>query len=447
VDVRLEAIRSCLEGDLPSSICTAAPDGTPNVTYLSVVHYVDPSHVALSFQFFNKTRANIGRNPRAQVLVVDPVTVRQYRLDLAFERTEQSGPLFDRMNTRLTAIASLTGMSRVFRLRGADIYRVLACEEVPSEWDPVAPADDGPSAPNLEDVAQVTETLSACTDLDGLVTAAIRGLRERMGYEHIVLLLTDETGERLLAVDSSGAAGSGAGAEVVVGEGVWGTAAAQQRPIRIPTLSRDIRYSHAVRRTVESSGDAGAVEKEVPWPGLERAESLLAVPLTARGQLVGLLGLESAQPLRFRHEDEAAVAVVARHLALLVRELSAADEHDLRAPARTGAPAHGRPVRVRYHADDDSVFIDDRYVIKGLSGRILCRLVGIFMNDGRNDFSNKELRIDAELRLSALRDNLETRLLLLRRRLDDRRAPIRLLRTGRGQLRLEVDGIVELTRA
>ena len=68
VGVSLEAIRSCFEGVIPSTICTVAADGTPNVTYLSIVQYVDATHVALSFQFFNKTRANIERNPRAQVL-------------------------------------------------------------------------------------------------------------------------------------------------------------------------------------------------------------------------------------------------------------------------------------------------------------------------------------------------------------------------------------------
>ena len=61
------------------------------------------------------------------------------------------------------------------------------------------------------------------------------------------------------------------------------------------------------------------------------------------------------------------------------------------------------------------------------------------------DFSNKELRTDPTLRLSTLRDNLETRLLLLRRRLDDRGAAIRLVRTGRGQLRLQVEGTVDVT--
>ena len=94
----LDSIRRCLEGVIPSTVGTVAPYGTPNVTNLSIVQYVDSDHVALSFQFFNKTRANLLLNPRAQVMVVDPVTVRHYRLDLAFERTERSGPLFETMS-------------------------------------------------------------------------------------------------------------------------------------------------------------------------------------------------------------------------------------------------------------------------------------------------------------------------------------------------------------
>jgi adenylate cyclase len=451
VDLRLDAIRTCFEGVVPSTICTVAPDGTPNVTYLSIIQFVDSTHVALSFQFFNKSRANIEQNPRAQTLVIDPVTFRQYRLDLLFERSEREGPLFDRMNARLTAIASLTGMTRVFKLRGADVYRVLACAEVPLgvAADPEATPDDAadaptPPPPTLESVSRVTEALATCGDLDALVTAAIDGLRDVMGYEHVVLLLADETGERLLAVDSGGgAAGSGAGAEIAVGEGVWGTAAAQQRPIRISRLARDLRYSDAVRRTVQASAAADTLEKQIPWPGLDDVDSLLAVPVVQQGELVGLLGLESSRSMRFRHEDEAAVQVVARQLALMINAVAASDDANPRAPMQVGAPATGRRVRFLHHTDDDSVFIDDRYVIKGLSGRILARLVGIFVNDGRTDFSNKELRTDATLRLSTLRDNLETRLLLLRRRLDDRGTPIRLLRTGRGQLRLQVDGVVE----
>ena len=72
----LHAIRPCLEGAIPAIAATCDPDGTPNVAYISQVVYVDEAHVALSFQFFNKTRQNILRNPHAAVLVLDPVTAR-----------------------------------------------------------------------------------------------------------------------------------------------------------------------------------------------------------------------------------------------------------------------------------------------------------------------------------------------------------------------------------
>ena len=38
--VRLEDIPTCFEGVIPSSIATVDTDGTPNVTYLSIVHRI-----------------------------------------------------------------------------------------------------------------------------------------------------------------------------------------------------------------------------------------------------------------------------------------------------------------------------------------------------------------------------------------------------------------------
>ena len=48
MNLTLGALRRCFEGAIPSTIATCAPDGTPTAAYLSQVHYVDESHVALT---------------------------------------------------------------------------------------------------------------------------------------------------------------------------------------------------------------------------------------------------------------------------------------------------------------------------------------------------------------------------------------------------------------
>jgi adenylate cyclase len=42
------------------------------------------------------------------------------------------------------------------------------------------------------------------------------------------------------------------------------------------------------------------------------------------------------------------------------------------------------------------------------------------------------------LELPGFRDNLDTRLVMLKRRLDERQSPVRIERTGRGRFRLHV---------
>lgn len=127
-------IRPALQGIFPSSLVTCSLDGVPNTTLLSQVWYVDPEHVALSFQFFNKTIRNIRENPNAMVRVYDPTTLMQWELMLQYLRTETEGALFDDMEMKLEAIASFHGLDGIFDLKGADIYRVKSVRKCTEEW-------------------------------------------------------------------------------------------------------------------------------------------------------------------------------------------------------------------------------------------------------------------------------------------------------------------------
>jgi hypothetical protein len=126
-----DEIRPVMENGVPAVMVTCSAAGVPNVTVISQVYYVDDTHAALSFQFFSKTIQNIRENPRAYVCMSDPFAHTNWILQLEFERSETSGPIFDVMDMQIEAIASATGMSGIFKLRAADIYRVLSVEKQP----------------------------------------------------------------------------------------------------------------------------------------------------------------------------------------------------------------------------------------------------------------------------------------------------------------------------
>ncbi len=126
-----DEIRPVMESGIPLVLSTCSKDGEPNVTVISQAYYVDPEHVALSYQFFSKTIRNVRENPQASLCLHDIWNARRFVLGLRYDHSETDGPVFERMSLEIEAIASATGMSGIFHLRSADIYRVTAVEIVP----------------------------------------------------------------------------------------------------------------------------------------------------------------------------------------------------------------------------------------------------------------------------------------------------------------------------
>ena len=448
-DLSLDHIERCFGGAIPAVLATASGDGVVNVTFVSRAHQVDAQRIALSNQFMSKTSRNLVSNPRASLLLTEPVTHDQYRLALRYERTERRGPVFERLRSDIDALAVLENMQDVYRLRSADVFRVESIEHcVPNPSATVS--DDVPEqrAPEaaLAGLAELARHLARAGDLDTVVDTTLDGLDRLLDYHHTMLLLLDEERTRLYSIGSHGFDQESVGAEVVVGHGQIGLAAERCEPLRIGGLHQMRKYARALKqRHVPDDVGPGHV---MPLPAVAGVQSRIVVPAVARGELVGVLVAESRRPVAFTAADEQVLGVVAtlianavEHVRGAVREESddtSTRERERNSPLEVPEPRETDGPLVKFFTVDGSVFVDGDYLIKGVAGRILWTLLSERAASGRTDFTNRELRLDPTLDLPGFKDNLESRLILLKRRLDERAVPIRIDKTGRGRFHLTV---------
>ena len=461
--VRLSDLTRCFQGVIPGIIATADAKGVPNVTYFSQVYYIDERHVALSCQFFNKTRRNLDENPRACVEMYDPLTLQAYRVRLLFLRSEKQGPLFDTMSARIDAIASVTGMKGVFKLIAADVFEVLRIEKVDGYL--VAGADDleigGASLDGrrteLRGLQWVSERVVRARDLESLLNAALQALEEFFQFSHTSVLLYEEACDKLVALASRGYGESGIGAEVPLGEGVIGTAARDRQVLRFSMLGVDLGYGRAIRREASS----GLVFEDLPRPGLPDAQSVLVIPMMIGSRLIGVLAAESRDPMRFSDWHEAYLQIIGNQIALgidrMIERASAEAETETVAPRAAAAaterrpPASASPARagskkltLTYYRKDDAIFVGGEYLIRNIPARILWKLLAESQRTGRTEFTNREVRLDESLGLPPVKDNFESRLILLRHRLRAKCPDVQIVPTGRGRFSLQTSAAVEM---
>ena len=458
--IPLESLTSCFQGLLPSWLYTCSRSGVPNVAILSHVDYVDPSHVALSFQFFNKSKRNIAENPKAKVRLYDPDTMRAYALRLRFVRTETDGPTFESMQLRVEAIASYSGLKGIFKLLGADIYEVLSVEAI--DYEPGMPvasptvqsrAQAEPRLPfTLKALREISDRIHQAPTLDSLLDAILETLENIFGFKHSMLVLASERPDRLEMIASRGYPEGGVGSEVRVGEGIIGMVAEARKPIRIAGILRQMLYAAAVAKRAQERG-LTSTDRSIPLPGLANPESQLGVPLIVRDELIGVLCIETDKSYRFHEDDRAYVEVLGGYLAiaiqnaLLKERTEEAEEHSPVKPQPAPVPVQPRPqskLKLEYYKSDECILVDGEYLVRSLPAKILWKLLHEHQAGGAVEFTNRRLRLDKTLNLPDFKDNLESRLILLRRRLEERCPEIQIAQSGRGRFRLELGSAVEL---
>ncbi|GAU86075.1 GAF domain-containing protein [Bosea sp. BIWAKO-01] len=438
MSLRLSDLSACFEGVIPSIIATASADGMPNISYLSHVVRVDEEHVALSNQFFAKTAANVRANPKVTLILVDGFTGDQFLLEIGFVRSVDGGALFDKIARQLKASSAQVGMSDVMRLRSADIFRVHGIEKVPSPVD-TAPAVAGRGPIGLPALSEAIKAIERQVEADEIIESLLCGVRRVLGYGHALVLIHDSHRGSLITTGSIGYERSGLGSEIAGSEGLIGAAASSGQTIKVSDMSRVRRFGEAIGLEAEATENTTRI---VAFPQLPTAMSQIAVPMMAGGAVAGVLFVESEERLAFREEDEAALEMLAGQAASALRasEREAAATEPRQAPPPPEPAGAGREIRVVHHRFDDSVFVDGTYIVKGVAGALLRLMLERHLSGGQSEFTNREMRLAAGTRMPEIKDNLETRLLLLRRRLEEKQAPLRIVRIGRGRVRLEAEG-------
>ena len=460
----LEVLAPCFQGLIPATLYTCSADGIPNSAYLSHVDYVDPSHVALSFQFFNKSKANISENPNALVRLIDPDTSQGWRLRLRYVRSETSGPVFDRMALRIEAIASYSGLKGIFKLRAADIYEVLSVEMIEDEGPRAASQWNERTRPpaavfTLHAMQELAERIHRAETLDALLDSMLEGLEASCGFTHSMILMPAAEPGVLVTIASRGYPENGAGAEVRIGEGIVGVVAEARKPIRIAGLIRQMLYAYAVHQQASRQGLCPH-DHRIALPGLAAPDSQLGVPLINRGELIGVLCVESEQPYRFHEEDKTAIELLGSYIAIAIHSMllreraepvaevtpAPASPAPPRAPGTTARAEKGPAREVAYYSADECILVDGEYLIRSLPAKIFWKLLNARQAEGRLEFTNRELRLDKSLNLPEWKDNLESRLLLLRRRLEQKCPDLRIVPKARGRFALQFGSDVVLVQ-
>jgi hypothetical protein len=310
----------------------------------------------------------------------------------------------------------------------------------------------------MKALQEFSEQIHRAATLDSLLDAVLETLERIFGFRHSMILLASERPERLELIASRGYPPGGVGSEVGFGEGIIGMVAEARKPVRISGMLRQMLYAYAVARRAQERGLCPE-DRRIPLPGLANPESQLGIPLLAQDDLVGVLCIESEESYRFHEEDRAYLEVLGGYLAIaiqnvLLRERAEEGEEPVPPPKRIeeggGGPperaSHGfRPsIEVAYYKADECVLVDGEYLVRGLPAKLLRKILHEHRAEGRGEFTNRLLRLDKSLQLPIVKDNLESRLILLRRRLEARCPEIRIAPSGRGRFRLELTGEVGL---
>ncbi len=164
-----------------------------------------------------------------------------------------------------------------------------------------ANAQLGEHAREMELVLEVSRSLSGTLDLREQLEELGRHTCLQLGVNDFSVLLIDETTQQLVIEAVAGKAPASArGMRFSIGEGVVGDAVARGQTVYVPDVDQDNRFLH--------------------YKGLQRSTgSFLAIPLQAKGRIVGVMNLSRPEVAAFRPQEIRIAEAIAAQAGLAIQ--------------------------------------------------------------------------------------------------------------------------------
>lgn len=142
----------------------------------------------------------------------------------------------------------------------------------------------------------ITTTAASGTTLDEALRSAVSGLQVTLGGDRVVILLVDREKKNLEVKAAVGYAEEIFRNVIPIGSGITGWSALHRRPLRVNNVTQDARYIEASPNT----------------------RSELAIPLLYRGELLGVLNVESERTSAYAENDEELLGTLGGSLAAII---------------------------------------------------------------------------------------------------------------------------------
>ncbi len=142
----------------------------------------------------------------------------------------------------------------------------------------------------------ITTTAASGTTLDDALRSAVNGLQVTLGGDRVAILLIDREKKNLEVKAAVGYSEDVYRSAIPIGSGITGWSALHRRPLRVNNVLLDSRYIEASSNT----------------------RSELAIPLMYRGELLGVLNVESEIVSAYAENDEELLGTLGGSLAAII---------------------------------------------------------------------------------------------------------------------------------